>query len=181
MATNTANFNLRKPAGTDLVNVTTDISDNFEKIDDLGDAFTAYVPVWGNTGGVAPVVGNGTLRGRYRRFGKHIFVEIELTVGTTTTFGSAGGAWFFNLPVGLLTLAAVAGGITQLGRAMFNDVAVALYPGICYLDPNSAAIVPMVMPGASASNHILTFVTNAVPHAWGNGDKLHIQGEFEIA
>ena len=43
MATNTPNLVLRKPEGTDLVNVLTDLSDNFDKIDKVGRGEVAYV------------------------------------------------------------------------------------------------------------------------------------------
>jgi len=45
MATNTLNLNLRKPGVTDIVNVTTDISDNMQKVDDAVGALQVAAPL----------------------------------------------------------------------------------------------------------------------------------------
>lgn len=59
MSSNTPNLNLLKPAGNDLVNVITQISDNYDKIDaapkvHVGPATPSFAPgtkyVWFQTG-----------------------------------------------------------------------------------------------------------------------------------
>ena len=55
-----------------------------------------YTPVWSTTG-TQPVLGNGTIYGRYALLGRMVFLYIELTMGTTTTYGT--GTFNFSLPV----------------------------------------------------------------------------------
>lgn len=57
--------------------------------------WTAYTPVW-TAQTSDPALGNGTLEGRYMRFGKTIFFRVVLTIGSTTTVGS--NFWKFTLP-----------------------------------------------------------------------------------
>lgn len=62
---------------------------------DLIAGWTPYTPVWAATT-TAPVVGNGTLTGRYKLVGKTCTVTFELVMGSTTTFGS--GTYSWSLP-----------------------------------------------------------------------------------
>lgn len=59
---------------------------------------TAYTPTWTQPSGVQPSLGNGTLTGRYIRQGRQCTVQIELTMGSTTTFGNNSVAYQFSLP-----------------------------------------------------------------------------------
>lgn len=181
MATNTPNLNLRKPEAADLVNVLADLAQNYDKIDDIGAPWTAYTPPWFNSGATQPAIGNGTLRGRYKKIGKLLIINIELTVGSTTTFGTAGGFWSFSLPEGISTPSAANGGMTQYGLAAYGDTGVAVYFGNCYISPGSGVINPLVLPAASSSSHAANFVSNTAPHAWGANDTLHISQTLEVA
>lgn len=58
-------------------------------------AWTAYTPTW-IASTTAPSIGNGTLIGRYQRVGRTVSLVIDLTAGSTTTFG--GGNYSFTLP-----------------------------------------------------------------------------------
>lgn len=59
-------------------------------------AWTAYTPTWGS-GGTQPTLGNGTLAGAYMQIGKTIHFRCQLTVGSTSTFGT--GNYTLTLPV----------------------------------------------------------------------------------
>lgn len=59
-------------------------------------AWTPYVVIWDQSSGTNPNIGNGTLIGKYQRIGRTINVNINMTAGTTTTFGN--GGWRFSLP-----------------------------------------------------------------------------------
>jgi hypothetical protein len=59
-------------------------------------AWTPYVVIWDQSSGTNPNLGNGTLIGKYQRVGRTINVNINMTAGTTTTFGN--GGWRFSLP-----------------------------------------------------------------------------------
>lgn len=60
--------------------------------------WNAYAPTWINTGGTNPVIGNGSLTGRFVEIGNTIIGGVTLVVGTTTTFGTVGGRFDFTLP-----------------------------------------------------------------------------------
>src|SRR5574337_239931 len=73
----------------------------------LAGAFSTYTPTWTGTGGT-PSLGNGTIAGRYIQIGKHIWVYIVFTWGSTTTANTA-TTWFFTLPVTAVSTATVMG------------------------------------------------------------------------
>jgi hypothetical protein len=57
-----------------------------------------YTPGWTSNSGT-PSLGNGTFLGRYHREGPDVHFRVQLTIGSTTTFGDPGNAWSFGLPV----------------------------------------------------------------------------------
>jgi len=68
------------------------IRDNFKAI---GDAWTSYSPAWA-AATTNPVIGNGTKTGAYIQVGKLIMFRINITAGSTTTWGS--GVYTFSYP-----------------------------------------------------------------------------------
>lgn len=56
-----------------------------------------YTPSWG-AATTSPVLGNGTITGRWRQVGDTMQISVRLTMGSTTTYGT--GAWFFTIPSG---------------------------------------------------------------------------------
>lgn len=59
--------------------------------------WVSYTPNWtANT--TNPVLGNGSISGKWRRVGDSIEISIGIQSGSTTTFGS--GAWRFSYPSG---------------------------------------------------------------------------------
>lgn len=133
----------------------------------LTPGWTAYTPSW--TGASSnPVLNNGTLVGRYRRVtgADLVTVEVRLTIGTTTTFGS--GAWWMTVPV------------TPSATATLNAV------GPCYtLDSGTldkAAIVVF------EDNTKVKFVSATagvfqptVPQTFANGDQIRWKIDYEPA
>lgn len=80
---------------------------------------TAYTPTWTNIGGgSAPVLGNGTLTGRYTKIDKLVIFETVLKIGSTTAIGT-GGFWALGLPLmpspnpiyAMMVLVSAAGGV----------------------------------------------------------------------
>jgi hypothetical protein len=57
--------------------------------------FRPYTPTWTATT-TNPTIGNGSLDGEWREFGDLVWLRIEMTAGSTTTFGS--GFYGFSLP-----------------------------------------------------------------------------------
>lgn len=98
MAGTTTNFAWPFPTGGDPANVSSDMQSLAAAADSsMGDAFSTYTPAWTSTG-VAPVVGTGTIVGRFKRFGMWGINKITLTAGGTTTFGTLLYRW--SLPAG---------------------------------------------------------------------------------
>lgn len=58
--------------------------------------WTTYTPTWSVVSGTAPVIGNGTITGKWRQVGDSAEITIEIISGTTTTYGS--GSYTFSLP-----------------------------------------------------------------------------------
>lgn len=53
----------------------------------------SFALTWG-ADTVAPAIGNGTITSYYTRIGNQVFVDVAITMGSTTTFGT--GDWFFG-------------------------------------------------------------------------------------
>lgn len=62
-------------------------------------AWQSFTPVW-TSSGTAPAIGNGTVLGKYRRVGDSAEIQMVITSGTSTTYGSS-NAFRFSLPSGL--------------------------------------------------------------------------------
>jgi hypothetical protein len=125
--------------------------------------WTAYTPTWGASGG-APSLGNGTLAARYMQVGLTVFYDIQLTGGSTTTFGT--GEWTFTLPV---TANDTTG---QAGTAFAVDPGNAYHTGAAFL----ASTTTLKVAGEGGTS---TF-TSLAPFTWGNGDSLRLSGFYII-
>ena len=62
---------------------------------DVFQRLQTYTPTW-TASGTAPALGNGTITGYWSRQGNQISVEIDFTIGSTSTVGT--GDWSFSLP-----------------------------------------------------------------------------------
>jgi hypothetical protein len=91
----------------------------YDSIEDTW-AWDTYSPTWTGTGS-NPAIGNGTLTGRYFQIGKLYVVEIILTPGSTTTYGT--GDWRLTVPT------AAAAGAPMLGVADASDAGTANHGG----------------------------------------------------
>lgn len=90
---------VRSGTGSDLLVVESTGTTVYGPFTISGDsAWTTYTPSW-TASGTAPAIGNGTLKGRYKRLGKWVVVNIFQKMGTTSTFGTGTYAW--SLPAGL--------------------------------------------------------------------------------
>lgn len=110
MATTTPQLILRKPAGADNVNVTTDISDNMDKIDAASQKTLAYVQVVANQTGVTGIVdltgfSSGAVTvGTSRRVRVKAKVNVQQrTVKATNTYALREGASVLNEQIMTLT------------------------------------------------------------------------------
>jgi hypothetical protein len=122
-----------------------------------------YTPTW--TGG-SPTIGNGTINGSYVFTGDTCKVSIQLTMGSTTTYGA--GAWSFSLPK-------AAAARDQAGSAYIEDSSVpAVYSATTYIQ-SSASTVRVAVAGSTAA-----YLGSATPFAWATGDKVMLEFDYII-
>jgi hypothetical protein len=115
----------------------------------------AYTPTL-SSGGTAPVLGNGTINGRWTRQGSTVFVTIEFTMGSTTTLGS--GGLQFSLPnqsPNNLDISQVSGCVTTLHAGVLNT-------GVCVV-PSSTQLVQLVRDTSGS-------ITFNSPQTYSSGD-----------
>ncbi|MER6098333.1 hypothetical protein ABT154_21245 [Streptomyces sp. NPDC001728] len=140
-----------------------------DQFNDIIAAWQTYTPTW-TAATTNPVLGNGSIVGRYKRIGKTVHLQIDLAMGSTTTYGS--GAWSVTLP---LVAAAASGsriGTAQaLGGTRFQGQVV-----ISSAASGTSAFFP-----ASASVSNLSSVASNVPFAWASGNELRITVTYEAA
>lgn len=123
--------------------------------------WTSFTPTW--TGSVSnPVIGNGTLVGKYMQLGKMVMANITASMGSTTTYGS--GVWFFALPITIDT------GTTKriVGYALSDDATGILYTALCRVESTSDNKTYIFGGEAGGA------VQSTIPFTWASGDRLDI-------
>lgn len=141
----------------------------------LVSAWASYTPTW-TASGTAPVLGNGTLSGRYKQIGKLVHVEIGLLAGTTTTYGT--GQWQFLLPA----TADYPGGAFAENRDVggyqaFDTSGAARYVGHNVLASSGSNLVCLTNNSPTA----IGTVGATVPFTWATGDRLTINATYRAA
>jgi len=120
-----------------------------------------YTPVW-STYGDAPAIGNGSLTGEFSKQGNTITVNIEFTVGSTTTFGTLGFKFSLPRPNGANSRA--------VGTCCALLSSTSTYTvGACLVNQSSITTDLLVATG----NQFYGFDA-ATPFAWAAGDRLTI-------
>lgn len=141
------------------------IRDNFKAI---GDAWTAYTPTWTATT-TDPVIGNGTINGKYMAAGKLIHARIVIVAGSTTTFGTGGG-YRFGLPVA--THADITSW-TPIGQAILQDVSASARYAYTVMGVTSGAQVAAVIDDAGAQ------IGETTPFTFANTDVIRLDVCYE--
>ena len=90
-----------------------------------------YTPVWSADGGT-PVLGNGTLFGKFSMIGANIHYLGNLQLGSTTSVGTTTN-WKFSLPISLVD------DYRYLGQAFIRDLGVATYMRTINIEKNTDA------------------------------------------
>jgi hypothetical protein len=127
---------------------------------------TDFTPVWDQPTGTDPVVGNGSIAGEYRREGGKVTVNVELNMGSTTTFGDGTNVYTFTLPAPYNavsdgdycgSIVALAAGVRKVGVARIDD-------GTNRIDMFSDA-------GSWKTT---------VPATWANGDFIQLSITYDV-
>ena len=126
---------------------------------------TTYTPTW-TAQTTNPSLGNGSINGRYYRIGNVVTVFINLTMGSTTTYGS--GEWWFSMP---FTWKESPGANMPIGYGRYTDAGNQHYGGPVVIGDN-AKVGCMAFPAAYPA--YLNWVAYNVPFTWGKSDELEI-------
>ena len=133
-----------------------------------GTQWIAYSPTWSGSG-TAPTIGNGTIAGRYKKVGKTVFLNVKLTMGSTSTFGT--GVWNFTLPSGLPAQS----GSSVVMASVYEDISGPAYnTGVVTNEYDASTAL------VTALTHNAT-VSATVPFTWTTGDVLLFNGSYETA
>lgn len=126
-----------------------------------------YTPIWSSTG-TQPVLNNGSIYGRYALLGRLVHLYVELTMGSSTTYGT--GTYRFSLPV-----------TSELNRhwclpGMSFDTSVTGYEDLTGIVTPASSLVELRTLTSVGSS--LAVVTNGTPITFATGDKLIINGVY---
>ena len=138
-----------------------------------GGAWTGYTPVL-TAATTNPTIGNGSIIGRYKQYGKTIHFAIEFVFGSTSTAGS--GAWSISLPPSLPVTNAsgtpvfVANCNGSVGGFRFHADAT--------LAP-TATTFQMFAPTSNTQVALTTVQQTVMGNAWANGNFIRITGTYE--
>lgn len=124
----------------------------------------AWTPTW-TAATTNPVIGNGTLTGRYLQVGKLVKCQLRLVIGSTTTTGT--GGWRFDYPVAPNTTYA---NLYQVGSVF------------CF-NANGINVTGVTQYGSATFwlGYTPTPITANSPFAWAEGDYLEVNFDYEAA
>lgn len=144
------------------------------RLNAISGIWTTYSVTWTATTS-NPALGNGIMEGKYALVGGLCTVRINLSMGSTTTYGS--GEWQFSLPFQAATLGHVdfhwVGGSTGLDRTT------AWHPGQSRVASGAShvrCISPTAADGGTGGEWNATR-----PHVWANTDVLNLTVTYEPA
>ncbi|MEU1559521.1 hypothetical protein ABZ504_03245 [Streptomyces mirabilis] len=133
-------------------------------------AWTAYTPSW-TSSGTAPALGNGTILGRYMKFGRTVVCHINLVTGSTSTYGT--GAYNFSLP-----FTSANAGASYVGSA--HLLGSLRWVGEIVISPNTSSCSAF-MPKLSTTNGQVDFLTAAQPETLAAGAQVRLTFVYESA
>lgn len=143
-------------------------------LQDLWSPWQPYAAEWRAQTGPDPAIGNGTIKAAFRRLGTALSIRVEITSGTTSTYGV--GTMAVTMPPGCV---ARAGAGTQLGEAIFTSDASAVHPGTAYVNP---AISDGTTIYLAVDTSPWTYADGATdtPFIWAAGSKINVNMTIEI-
>lgn len=137
---------------------------------ELSEAWVSYVPV---LSGGTWAINNGTAAGWYRELGKTVFFTVQLTMGSTTLYGS-GAQLEVSLPVN-----AKSGGTLMSCPASAVDTSAATrYLLQALIIPTTSQTKCFLYTTAGAAGAMGAVITTQ-PFAWATGDVITITGMYE--
>jgi hypothetical protein len=129
----------------------------------------SFTPTWAGAS-TNPAIGNGTMASSYIQVGKLVIWQLQMTFGSTTTYGT--GSWSWTLPV---TAKAAK---FFVGSAWGLDTGTSYYTGVATNGiPSSPVTTKVSVQGNAGGNDW----SNIIPFTWGNGDSLGFTYMYEAA
>jgi len=129
----------------------------------IGAAWETFTPTW--TAAITnPVIGNGTIKGRYAQIQKVVIAQYWITTGSTTTYGN--GKYFLSLPI---TAATTLDSYPAIGNGYIMDASAASSHVVAsHVDNSSTTRFGLKFTGAGSFGD----VTNTVPFTFATGDQI---------
>ncbi|MFE5217461.1 MULTISPECIES: hypothetical protein [unclassified Streptomyces] len=135
-------------------------------------AWTTYTPTW-SASTTNPSLGNGTLAGRYLKIGRTVICHINLTTGSTTTYGS--GNYNFTLP-----FQAANAGASYVGLA--HLLGTNRWIGHIVISPNATSCSAFFQTyQSSVADTRALFLTQVLPESHAAGDQVRLTFVYEAA
>jgi hypothetical protein len=141
----------------------------YDQIDGLAGAalvWTAYTPVWSSYSAPNPVLGNGTIAGSYATINGLTYFQVRLTMGSTTTYGTATN-WTLSLPSAIVNFTFLAS-----GRAVDASTGASFLIGHGVGGTTSSNFIPIAPTSSIGASY---------PFTWAVGDILEINGVYRSA
>jgi hypothetical protein len=142
--------------------------------------WAAWTPTWTATAGTAPAYGNATVDCKYAQSGDVVFFEMEITFGSTTTFGTAANTsnWRFTLPVTAGETQLIAGyGEVQDGADSAERWPIRARV-VATTDLSLETSGRNYNDTANTNNGLIDPVT---PLTWADGDRFLLHGHYQAA
>jgi len=151
-------------------------------LEDMTPLWSSWTPTWTtSTGANVPAFGNATITGEYCQTGDAVLFRLEITFGSTTTFGGGGTTdnWYFSVPVtaASTTLISGYGEIFDASASTASRTAVtARLATTTYLD------IVITSAREDAGAHTNNGVVDAVsPWTWAQSDGIRLFGQYRAA
>lgn len=166
-------YDLVYPLGTEPANGAGDIKALAESVEEalegLG-TWETYTPSW-TAASTNPAIGNGTISGEHCTNADTVAVNIEITMGSTTTYGT-GGVYNISLPVAAKHRTMILG--------VLRDASVsASY--LAFLEVAAGSSTGTIRLTSGVSPVTLTTVSDTSPVTWATGDIFAFNGVYQAA
>lgn len=133
-----------------------------------GWAYSSWTPTWTNL-----TIGNATVVGKYIQIGKTVIAHLSVILGGTS---AVTGAVSFTLPI---TASAAYTGGDPLGYGNIFDSGTAIFQAAVLW--GSATTCSLEVWGSAGTYVNDVVISNTVPMAWTNGDRIGITLHYEAA
>lgn len=137
--------------------------------------WTPWVPTWGAVTGTQPVLGNGSIAGRYQRIGKTVHFVITLLMGSTSTYPTI--QWYITLPFPAMVSVPALIPVFH-GRIFDNSVGTAFLATAHAQNPAYMALETQSSVSPAAGTDVMR---QGFPITWATGDAIYFSGTYEAA